>query len=102
MPIRGEIFLEDGLFSPGNPRFSLMRHRCGVLFQGAALWSDRTVQENIAPPLASQSRLSLAERRNGGFEISPCWFIGNGHKVSCQLSGGMRKRAGLACFGFRP
>ena len=94
MPIQGEIFFEDGLFSPGNPRFSSMRHRCGVLFQGAALWSDRTVQENIALPLASQSRLSLAEIDD--MVALKLALVSIGNAASSAAGGGMRKRAGLA------
>lgn len=97
MPIRGQIFFEDGLFSPANPRFSSMRHRCGVLFQGAALWSDRTVQENIALPLACQSRLSSAEIDDMvALKLALVGLSGMGTKYPAQLSGGMRKRAGLA------
>lgn len=97
MPIRGEIFFEDGLFSPANPRFSFMRHRCGVLFQGAALWSDRTLQENIALPLACQSQLSSAEiDEMVALKLALVGLSGMGAKYPAQLSGGMRKRAGLA------
>lgn len=97
MPIRGEIFFEDGLFSPTNSRFSSMRLRCGVLFQGAALWSDRTLQENVALPLICQSRLSSSEiEEMVALKLALVGLSGIGGKYPAQLSGGMRKRAGLA------
>jgi len=97
VPIKGEIFLEDGVFSPVNPSFQSMRRRCGVLFQGAALWSDRTVHENIALPMQYQSQLTSAEIDGMvALKLALVGLSGMGAKYPAELSGGMRKRAGLA------
>jgi phospholipid/cholesterol/gamma-HCH transport system ATP-binding protein len=97
VPIKGEIFLEDGLFTPANASFQSMRRRCGVLFQGAALWSDRTVHENIALPMLYQSRLTATEiDAMVALKLALVGLSGMGAKYPAELSGGMRKRAGLA------
>ena len=75
-----------------------MRRRWGVLFQDGALFSSLTVAENIDVPLKEHTRLSPALRR----EIIDVKLtlvalpIDAAHKYPSELSGGMRKRAGLA------
>ncbi|NBU28010.1 MAG: ATP-binding cassette domain-containing protein, partial [Caulobacteraceae bacterium] len=70
----------------------------GVLFQQGALFSSLTVQENVAAPLHEHSRLSRAEIRDlAELKIA---LVGlpprAGSLKPAELSGGMRKRAGLA------
>ena len=75
-----------------------LQGRWGVLFQDGALFSSLTVMQNIEVPLKRQTRLptSLME------EIAEVKIALSGlppdaaHKYPSQLSGGMRKRAGLA------
>lgn len=75
-----------------------LEQRWGVLFQDGALFSSLTVEENIEVPLKEHTRMSHEFRkevaalkvRMVGLPMTAC------HKYPSQLSGGMRKRAGLA------
>ncbi|HEY1412952.1 MAG TPA: ATP-binding cassette domain-containing protein [Rhodopila sp.] len=71
--------------------------RFGVLFQSGALWSALTVGENVALPLRMFTRLDdAAIRRLVRLKLS---LVGMEHAIEqlpSELSGGMRKRAGLA------
>lgn len=75
-----------------------LESRWGVLFQDGALFSSLTVDENIQVPLKEHSTLSqqmldeIAALKVAMVGLAPdaC------HKFPSQLSGGMRKRAGLA------
>lgn len=83
----------------GNSRHDRLRQQTGVLFQDGALFSSLTVQENVEvpiithyPELSSRLRRELARLRIRmvGLEAAACG------KLPSELSGGMRKRAGLA------
>jgi phospholipid/cholesterol/gamma-HCH transport system ATP-binding protein len=67
------------------------------MFQGGALWSSLTLAENVALPLAEYTTLS-AERiaEVVAFKLALVGLAGFGEFYPSQLSGGMRKRAGLA------
>jgi phospholipid/cholesterol/gamma-HCH transport system ATP-binding protein len=87
----------DALSDDPVDRRAIERHT-GVLFQGGALFSSLTVLENIAVPI--KEHLDLDE----DLVHALCWMkmrlaglpSDAGHKLPSQLSGGMRKRAGLA------
>jgi phospholipid/cholesterol/gamma-HCH transport system ATP-binding protein len=70
----------------------------GVLFQNSALFSSLTVAQNVETPLVEHCNISRATRADlvrlklGIVGLSP----GTGSKYPSELSGGMRKRAGLA------
>jgi len=70
----------------------------GVLFQDGALFSSLTVRENIEVPMREQ--LGLPRRVRGELALLKLALVGLGpdaaDKYPSQLSGGMRKRAGLA------
>src|SRR5690606_20907871 len=74
-----------------------MRQRFGVLFQGAALFDSITSFENVAFPLRYFTKLSEEEIQSKAME---CLELVNlqdiGDKSTAELSGGMRKRIGLA------
>lgn len=69
----------------------------GVLFQGAALFDSLSVYENIALPLRERTRKSEEEIK-GQVDKALVQFelVGHEQKYPAQLSGGMRKRVGLA------
>ncbi|MGF1608029.1 MAG: ABC transporter ATP-binding protein [Kiloniellales bacterium] len=75
-----------------------MQERWGVLFQDGALFSSLTVAENIDVPLKEHSALSPALRRAIiDVKISMVGLPPEAaNKYPSELSGGMRKRAGLA------
>lgn len=72
--------------------------RWGVMFQDGALFSSLTVRENVEVPLKSVTGLSAQTRRAlADLKISMVGLPWNaGDKYPSELSGGMRKRAGLA------
>lgn len=77
-------------------RDALMR-RAGVLFQGGALWSSMTLAENVALPLQLYTGLSDAEIRDyAELKLALAGLAGFEEYYPSEISGGMRKRAGLA------
>ncbi len=74
-----------------------LRIRFGVLFQGSALFDSLTVYENVALPLRERSTKSEAEIREQVMaSLAQLELNGHEEKFPAQLSGGMRKRVGLA------
>lgn len=74
-----------------------IRQGFGVLFQSAALWSSMSVLDNVLLPLAQQTRLRSSERREKAMEaLSWVGMAEFAHYCPADLSGGMKKRAGLA------
>jgi phospholipid/cholesterol/gamma-HCH transport system ATP-binding protein len=98
-PAAGRIQLlgEDmpGLDDPGVRR---LQRRWGVLFQDGALFSSLSVLQNIEVPLREHSDLPPRLRREvAELKLAQAGLPADaGHKVPSELSGGMRKRAGLA------
>ncbi|MDH5739347.1 MAG: ABC transporter ATP-binding protein [Nitrospira sp.] len=74
-----------------------VRKRFAMLFQGAALFDSLTVFENVAFPLREKLRMKGDEVTHRVEEkLEQVGLTGMGHKFPAELSGGMRKRAGLA------
>lgn len=74
-----------------------VRNNFGVLFQNAALFDSMTVYDNVALPLRERTRTPEKEIEsivNEKLEMMD--VAGTNHKYPAQLSGGMRKRVGLA------
>jgi phospholipid/cholesterol/gamma-HCH transport system ATP-binding protein len=68
-----------------------------MLFQGAALFDSLTVFENVAFPLREKLRLPQAQvAKRVEEKLEQVGLAGMGHKFPAELSGGMKKRAGLA------
>ncbi|MBO9708837.1 MAG: ATP-binding cassette domain-containing protein [Caulobacter sp.] len=79
-------------------RWSVIERRWGVLFQQGALFSNLTVRENVAAPLFEHTRLSRREiDQLADLKIAMSGLPARaGNLKPAELSGGMRKRAGLA------
>jgi phospholipid/cholesterol/gamma-HCH transport system ATP-binding protein len=74
-----------------------IRTKFGVLFQGSALLDSLTVFANVALPLEERTRLGSEEIRERVFAtLGQLGLTGAEDKYPAQLSGGMRKRVGLA------
>jgi len=94
---QGGIFYGDERFESGTESAERIRRGFGVSFQGGALWSSMTLEENVALPLEQYTELSAAEIREiVDFKLSLVGLAGFGHRMPSELSGGMQKRAGLA------
>src|SRR3981081_1392488 len=69
----------------------------GVLYQAGALWSSRTLAENIGLPLEEYTKLSAKEIRElASLKLALVGLAGFEDFYPSEISGGMRKRAGLA------
>jgi phospholipid/cholesterol/gamma-HCH transport system ATP-binding protein len=74
-----------------------VRKSVGFLFQGAALYDSLTVEENVAFPLRRHAEMNDGERRDRVSELlSRVAMEEAREKMPADLSGGMRKRVGLA------
>ena len=74
-----------------------IRKRVGFLFQNAALYDSLTVHENVAFPLRRHTQMTDAERRDRISELlSQVGMAEDGKKMPSDISGGMKKRVGLA------
>jgi phospholipid/cholesterol/gamma-HCH transport system ATP-binding protein len=98
VPDRGRVFVgDDEISGLSGAELSRVRRRIGFLFQNAALFDSISVGENVAFPLRRHSRLSNREIRDRAAEKLEAVGLGSEYdKMPAALSGGMRKRAGLA------
>jgi phospholipid/cholesterol/gamma-HCH transport system ATP-binding protein len=97
-PARGEIHFNGQPFTTADSRSrrELLR-TFGMLFQSGALWTSLTLRENIALPLEEYTRLPKDEiHRIAAFKLAQVGLSGFEEHYPSEISGGMRKRAGLA------
>jgi phospholipid/cholesterol/gamma-HCH transport system ATP-binding protein len=97
-PDSGEVFV-DGEPIAGLPERKLgpVRAKVGMLFQSAALFDSMSVEQNLAFPLLEQGIRDVKEiddRVAQALEMVD--LAGEQRKMPADLSGGMRKRVGLA------
>jgi phospholipid/cholesterol/gamma-HCH transport system ATP-binding protein len=97
-PLAGRILLDgDDMFGRSDEAFRCLRQRMGVLFQNGALLGSLSLGENVALPLREHTDLeediieTVVRLKLNLVGLEP--FI---DYFPSQLSGGMRKRAGLA------
>ncbi len=97
-PDRGSVLIDGtDITKLAKEELYEMRGRFGVLFQGAALLDSMTVLDNVAFPLREKTEMSESEIRKKVEErLEQVGLEGMGYKYPAELSGGMRKRAGLA------
>ncbi len=97
-PLRGEIRFLGRSFLEADPAMRReMLKTFGMLFQNGALWTSRTLAENIALPLEEYTDLPASEIRNiAAFRLAQVGLAGFEEHYPSEISGGMRKRAGLA------
>jgi phospholipid/cholesterol/gamma-HCH transport system ATP-binding protein len=97
-PERGEILIDgEDIMKLNRRELYRVRRKFGMLFQGAALFDSMTVEENVGLPLREHTRLSTAEiRKKVSEKLGLVGLPGTEEKKPAELSGGMRKRVGLA------
>ncbi|HHT9138126.1 MAG TPA: ABC transporter ATP-binding protein [Candidatus Wunengus sp. YC60] len=97
-PDKGDIIvLENNVTQMNEDALIKLREHVGMLFQGAALFDSLTVFENIAYPLREHLRLTEKEIQERVAEkLHLVGLSGIGKKMPDELSGGMKKRVGLA------
>ena len=97
-PAQGDVLYDGRSFwgmDEEARRFQL--RNCGVLFQSGALWSSMTLAENVALPLIEYSDYSATDLQEMvRLKLALVGLSGFEDYYPSEISGGMRKRAGLA------
>jgi len=97
-PMRGRVVYNAVSFWETDPaeRERIMKG-FGILYQSGALWSSMTLAENIALPLEQYTDLKAGQIREiTSLKLSLVGLAGFDDFYPSEISGGMRKRAGLA------
>ncbi len=97
-PDSGEVLIDGmNVFEIRYARLRKLRQRFGVLFQGAALFDSITAYENVAFPLRFFSDLNEQQIHEQVMESLKLVNLADiGSKTPAELSGGMKKRVGVA------
>jgi len=97
-PARGRVVIDGTSFWEAEPAVrERLAHNFGVVYQSGALWSSMTLAENIALPLGEYTDLSRAEIRDiASLKLALVGLAGFEDFYPSAISGGMRKRAGVA------
>lgn len=97
-PNAGEIWIEgQNIIKMTERQLAIIRQKVGILFQGAALFDSLSVEENIAFPLqeaGERDPKAIREKVRQMLEVME--LEGEESKMPVNLSGGMKKRVGLA------
>jgi phospholipid/cholesterol/gamma-HCH transport system ATP-binding protein len=98
LPDAGEIWIDgQNIIGLSERKLEAIRSKVGILFQGGALFDSMTVADNIAFPLREAGERDqglIEEKVNQMLEVME--LEGSGAKMPVSLSGGMKKRVGLA------
>ncbi len=97
-PDHGQVLFEGQDLVPlGSRELTIVRRNFGMLFQHSALFDSMTVEDNVAFPLREHTRLSVREIQHIVSEkLELLGLRGIERRSPADLSGGMRKRVGLA------
>ena len=81
-----------------------LKERCGIVFQGGALFDSLTVFGNVAFPLREKTRMTESVIRDKVLmELKRVGLSGSENKYPAEISGGMKKRVALArCLVMNP
>src|SRR5262245_4508104 len=97
-PALGDVFYDGKSFwDMDDEARGAQWRKYGVLFQSGALWSSMTLAENVALPLVEYTDWSPCEREDiARLKLALVGLAGFEEYYPSEISGGMRKRAGLA------
>ncbi|MBN2653766.1 MAG: ABC transporter ATP-binding protein [Nitrospirae bacterium] len=97
-PDSGEILINGrNIVSMNQEDLDEIRSMVGVLFQGGALFDSMTVYENVSFPLKEKTKMNREDIDVRALSaLEDVGLSGMGHKYPAEISGGMRKRVGLA------
>jgi phospholipid/cholesterol/gamma-HCH transport system ATP-binding protein len=98
-PTSGHIYVDgEDIVPMGERDLNRMRRKFGMVYQYAALLDSITVLDNVAFPLVEHTKLARAEIRQRVVDKLAALGLDESvlHKYPAELSGGMRKRVGLA------
>jgi phospholipid/cholesterol/gamma-HCH transport system ATP-binding protein len=97
-PETGDVTYDgEGFWTAPADEQELMKRKFGTLFQSGALWSSMTLAENVGLSLTQYTDLDARERREvAAYKLSLVGLAGFEDFYPNEISGGMKKRAGLA------
>ena len=97
-PRSGRIYIQDrDIYAMSEDEFNLVRQKIGMAFQGAALFNSMTIEDNVALPLREMTNLEGSTIRIvARMKLEQVGLSGVENYFPSQLSGGMKKRAGVA------
>lgn len=97
-PAQGQVFFGDTSFWEAEPETrEAIQRRFGILYQSGALWSSMTLAENISLPLEQYTDLKPGQVREiVALKLALVGLAGFEDFYPSEISGGMKKRAGLA------
>lgn len=91
------LYGDEDFWAASSARRAEIMRRVGVLFQSGALWSSRTLAENVTLPLEYYTSLPPRARRAiASLKLAQVGLAGFEDYYPSEISGGMKKRAGLA------
>jgi phospholipid/cholesterol/gamma-HCH transport system ATP-binding protein len=96
-PMKGQVLVEGADLVADAAALHGFRQRAGVLFQGAALFNSLTLAQNVAFPIEEQG--SVSHDLASEIARQKLALVGLAHdadSLPASVSGGMRKRAGIA------
>jgi phospholipid/cholesterol/gamma-HCH transport system ATP-binding protein len=97
-PASGEVLYQgEAFWAADDEEREALKERFGVLYQSAALWSSMTLAENVSLPLVETRSLSPEDAGAiARLKLALVGLAGFEEHYPSEISGGMRKRAGLA------
>jgi phospholipid/cholesterol/gamma-HCH transport system ATP-binding protein len=97
-PASGHIYINGrDIYAMSEDEFNLVRQKMGMAFQGAALFNSMTIEDNVALPLRELTNLEDSTIRIvARMKLEQVGLSGVENRFPSQLSGGMKKRAGVA------
>jgi len=97
-PAKGSVcYAGEDYWAASAARQAQLKQTFGTLFQAGALWSAMTLAENVALPLQQYTDLSATEIRElCAYKLALVGLAGFEDYYPSEISGGMKKRAGLA------
>jgi phospholipid/cholesterol/gamma-HCH transport system ATP-binding protein len=98
VPRSGDVYYDgEGYWAADEDRREGLKRRFGVLYQYAALFSSMTLAENVSVPLVEQGALPRGEALAvARLKLALVGLAGFEEHYPSEISGGMKKRAGLA------
>src|SRR5215469_16199515 len=98
LPAAGDVFFDGRSFwRADHEQRAAIQRGLGILFQGGALWSSLTLAENVGLPLSQYTTLTAAEIAEiVSLKLALVGLKGYEDFFPAEISGGMKKRAGLA------
>jgi phospholipid/cholesterol/gamma-HCH transport system ATP-binding protein len=97
-PRRGQIIIDgEDISNPDDEKHKAMQRKIGVLFQSGALFGSMTLGENVAMPIREYTNLSEDSVNDlVKMKLNLVNLDGYEDYLPSEVSGGMKKRAGLA------